>query len=141
MESQIILNVNLKLKKKGKLLNKCLETGKHRNVKTRKRARVTIPKKKYNRRFIREAMDVINSQKFTSSNTNQLVTTQELSSKGFSFKDVIDTANDLENTKRNKIKEQYTGNEDLAFDVTTEYSSAVDILHKYLHSFDLDFSK
>jgi len=114
-----------------------MKTGKHRNSKKKKRARVTIPKKKYNRRYMKEAMDVINTQKIPSSFTNEKLTTQDLSAKGFSFKDVIETANDLENETRERIKEQYTRNQDISFEKTTEYSSAVDTLHKYLHSFDL----
>lgn len=124
--------------KEKQVIEQLKESGKHRNVKKKiKNSRVTIPKKKYNRKYIREAMDVIEKQAIPSARTNQHLTTRDLASKGFTYRDVIAAANDLESETIDKMRSQFYDKEAIHIDNNTRYKSALETLHKYLHSFDL----
>lgn len=113
------------------------EKGAHRNVKKRtKRPRVTIPKKRQNRKYIREAMDVIQSAS-GSTLSHSKVTPQELVMKGFTQRDVIEAADDIEDGKIEQIKSQFYDRSGIEIDSQAPYKSALDTLHKYLHSFDI----
>lgn len=113
-----------------------MATGAHRNVKKfSKKSRVTIPKRKYNRKYIREAMDVITKHSKPSPNTNKTLTTRDLAKKGFDHKQVIKVANELEENNIDRIKTQFTDKNALKIGEKVEYRTARQSLHNYLHSF------
>ncbi len=127
-----------KAQKEKQIVNYLKSVGGNRNtLKKRKRGRVTIPKKRNLKRFLQEAINVISSQSPPSVFANKLKSTQELGLEGFSSKEIIETADDIENGRREEINKQFRGNENIKFDEKTNYSTAVDTLHNYLHSFDL----
>ena len=126
------------LKKKNKENEQLLETGLHRNVKRRKKLpRVTVPKKKYDRKLIREAMEVITNKGIPSPDTNERITTRDLIDKGFTHDDVIKTANDMELENIKNIKRQLVYGDGINIDSNYHYESAVATLHKYLCSFEI----
>jgi hypothetical protein len=127
-----------KAKKEKEIVKNLKETGSHRNVKKQtNRSRATIPKTKYNKRYIRESMDIINRQSSTSPDKNQHLTTRDLANKGMSYDDVIQVANDLERESNSKIKYQFTDNDGITIENNVRYTSALATLHKYLHSFNI----
>lgn len=128
-----------KAQKEKEIVKELKETGRHRNVKKKsKKARITIPvKRKYNRKFIREVMGVIQNRNIPSSETNLAMTAQELALKGFDQDDLAEVANHIEDEKIKKIKEQFETNDSPQFPESTAYSTAVDTLKGYLRSFDL----
>lgn len=124
--------------KEKHIVQSILETGRHRNVKKRKqKSRVTIPKKKYNRKYISEAMEVITKNSKPSPYTNKSLTTRDLAEKGFSHAEVIETANDIENVIEERIKNQFTDKDAIIMNKGVQYKSALQSLHSYLHSFNL----
>lgn len=123
--------------KEKQLVKELKETGSHRNMLKKKQSnRVTVPKKKYNRKYIREAMDII-SKGVPSSETNKNLTTTDLALKGLSHDDVIEAANDIENDNTKSIQYQFFDKNGMKINQKTHYKSAMQTLHNYLHSFDL----
>lgn len=113
------------------------ETGAHRNTKkSSKRPRVTIPKKNYNRKYIRESMNIIQKQSPPCTMNNTL-TARDLVRNGFTAQDVVEVANDIENERIERIKKEFTDKDGIEIASHTPYLSALDTLHKYLHSFDI----
>jgi hypothetical protein len=128
-----------KAHKEKEIVKNLQMTGAHRSVKKKsKKTRVTIPvKRRYNRKFIREVMGVIQNRNVPSSETNLAMTAQELALKGFDQDDLAEIANDIENEKIKKIKDQFETNDSPQFPESTAYSTAVDTLKGYLRSFEL----
>lgn len=130
------LDRQFKAQKEKELVAQLMSTGAHRNVKRRKKSRVTIPKKSRHRKYLKEAITTINHHRVQSS-ANNPVTSEALSIEGFTLDQIVETAHDLENHSRERMKSQFIGDQDIKFEQETRYSSAVDTLHKYLHSFHL----
>lgn len=119
-------------------ISKMLETGVFgTSKKSLKTSRVTIPKKKYQRKYIRESMDVILKQSVPSPETNQQITTRDLVSKGFTFEDVVMAANDIEEERIESMQRQFLDPNGVKIEDGSKFKSAVETLHQYLHSFDL----
>jgi len=126
-----------KAQKEKFIVEKLKAAGAHRNVKRRKRkTRVTIPKSRYIRKHIQESINVIQNQSIPSSITNQKLTTQDLAEKGFSVQDIVKVANDIERDNR-ELKYQYKQKDNLSFPEDTQYTTAVESLRSYMHSFEL----
>ena len=81
-------------------------------------------------------MDVIQSAS-GSTLLNNKVTPQELVMKGFTQRDVIEAADDIEDGKIEQMKSQFYDRSGIEIDSQVPYKSALDTLHKYLHSFDI----
>ena len=138
MEFLNIYKDKIMQKRKNKELEELLETGLHRNVKKHKNPpRVTVPKEKYRRKLIREAMEVITNVSIPSPETNEKITTKDLIEKGFTYDDVIKTANDIEQENIKNIKRQLVDNDGINIDRSYHYESAVETLHRYLYSFEI----
>ncbi|CAI2367814.1 unnamed protein product [Moneuplotes crassus] len=119
------------------LITKLKSSGIHRNHKSPPKTRVTIPSRTLFRLHLSSAMSTINA--YRTCEDGQRLTSKDLASKGFTIPEIIQTASDLENSSRERIKQQFTGEDQVLRDISKEddYLSAVQTLHKYLHSFDM----
>jgi hypothetical protein len=82
-------------------------------------------------------MSIIDNKAIISPDTNMHLTTLDLTNKGLTHDDVIKVANDLESKTHNRIKYQFTDTKGIKIDNKIGYTSALDTLHKYLHSFNI----
>ena len=83
-------------------------------------------------------MEVITNVSIPSPETNEKITTKDLiEKKGFTYDDLIKTANDIEQENIKNIKRQLVDNDGINIDGSYHYESAVETLHRYLYSFEI----